>query len=134
MAADTSYLYRVRVHSSTTSAISEYSKPHIATSVAFTDVSLAGVTVKALHLLQVRTAVRAARVLAGLPAVSLTDETITPGVTLVKAIHISELRAALAEALADLDLPPPIFTTPTLQPGSTVVRAAEIIELRNGVK
>lgn len=58
-------------------------------------VYVAGAPVLAEHLTELRTALHEARAAAGLPAVALSDATITPGVTKIKAVHVQQLRDAL---------------------------------------
>jgi hypothetical protein len=60
----------------------------------FTDATLTGVPVKAVHLTQLRTAIAQARAALGLPAIAYTQPTITPKVTKVKFNDLQELRAS----------------------------------------
>ncbi len=132
-APNTAYLYRVR---STTSSVSPYSRPDLATTVIFTDPTLiAGSTnIKAAHFTQLRTAANAVRALAGLAAFSFTDTPITPGVTPIKAVHLTELRTALNAARGSLLLPAINYATPTVGAGNTTIAAIHIEDLRSGVK
>jgi hypothetical protein len=125
------YVYAVRAGVGTSTA--PMSDPDIATTVVFTDDPIiAGVTtVNAAHINELRTAVNAVRVTAGLQMASFSDA-IQPGVD-IRAAHILELRTALAEARGIIGLPAIGFTDPALQTG-TPIRAAHIQELRNGVK
>ena len=73
--ADTAYLYRVRSVDGVSGATSFYSDPDLATTIMFTDDPLAqSITpVKAIHITELRTAVSAVRVLAGLAPFTFTD-------------------------------------------------------------
>jgi subtilisin family serine protease len=64
-------------------------------SYAWTDASLGGVAVKAVHLTELRTALTDAYVAAGQPAPSFVDPTVLAGSTPIKVVHINELRAAV---------------------------------------
>ena len=96
--------------------------------VAFTDHPLiSGVTpAKAIHILELRTAVNAARVARGLAPASFTDSALSAGQPL-RAVHIIELRAALPPGCV------PTFTDPTIVPGLTPVKAAHLMEIRAAV-
>src|SRR6185436_4220212 len=122
---NTSYLYKVRAMNGATpsadSAIDE------ATTVVFTDSSLGGVIVKAVHVTQLQTAVNAMRVAAGLSPASFTS--VTAG-TLIRASHITELRTALDAARAAIGLAAISYTDPSLTGGS--VKAVHVTDLRGG--
>jgi len=100
---------------------------------AFSDDPLvAGRTVvKAAHVVELRTAVAAARARNGLSAVTWTDPTLS-GVG-IKAIHLTELRAALNAVYTKLSRTLPSYTDPTIVPGQTKSKAAHVQELRNAV-
>ncbi|HEX8160955.1 MAG TPA: pre-peptidase C-terminal domain-containing protein [Pyrinomonadaceae bacterium] len=103
---------------------------------AFTDDPLvAGVTTaKAQHVLELRAAVDALRLVAGLPTAPWTDATITPAATVIKAVHILELRTFLDDAAQRLGYPAgPAYSNPSLGPGS-VIRRLDIEELRQRVR
>lgn len=124
----TAYLYRVRAVNGVGSSAS--SNQDLATTVVFTDTSLAGVAVKAVHLSQLRTAVNAVRSLAGLTASSFADPA-TAGTT-VKAIHGTELRAAIGAARNALGL---VTTSPTDASLSGVaIKEVHFTELRDRVQ
>jgi len=59
---------------------------------SFTDASLPGIPIKALHITQLRAALDAARIALGLPAITYADSALTAGVTPVKAVHLQQLR------------------------------------------
>jgi hypothetical protein len=102
----------------------------------FTDDPLvAGVTTaKAQHVLELRAAVDALRLVAGLAPAPWTDATLTPGATVIKAVHILQLRTFLDDAAQRLGYPAgPPYSNPTLGPGS-VIRRLDIEELRQRVR
>ena len=55
----------------------------------------AGTTIRAQHLVDLRSGLAPARAVIGLPEVILTDPTIVPGSTPIKAAHLIELRAGV---------------------------------------
>jgi hypothetical protein len=125
------YLYRVRALNSGGTG-SAYSAFDLATTIIFTDDPLVvRVTViKAVHLTELRTAVNAVRVAAGLATKAWTDP--SPSGVKVKAVHITELRSALAEAYTALGKGSPGYTY-SVGVGS-IVHAADFQEIRNYVK
>lgn len=134
-AADTAYLYAVKSVDALDAA-SPLSGPDLATTVVFTDPALSPMITpaRASHVTQLRTAVNAVRLLAGLGAYSFTDPAITPGVTAAKAIHVTDLRTALDQARAALTLPPLTYTDPSLIAQTTAIKTVHINDLRDGVK
>ena len=98
----------------------------------FTDPSLSGLSIKALHLVELRTAINGARAIKGLTPFAFMDPGLGAG-TPIKAVHIMELRTALTQAYTAAKLTPPAFTDPTLVAGATMVKAAHIVELRNAL-
>jgi len=134
-AADTAYLYAVKSVDALAVA-SPLSGPDLATTVVFTDPTLtpASTPIKASHVTELRTAVNAVGLLAGLGTFTFTDAAITAGVTAAKAIHITELRTALDAARTALTLPAATYTDPSLIAQTTAINAAHITDLRNGVK
>ena len=131
LVADKTYLYKVRAISA--SINSSLSAPDPATTIIFADDTLsAGISVKSLHITQLRTAVNAMRAAAGLTQQTFTDA--NPAGLRVKALHVVQLRMALDQARATLGLAPIVYTDPALTPGVRLVKAAHIQALRNGVK
>jgi hypothetical protein len=132
--ANTAYLYKVRANNG--SSDSGDSNVDLATTVIFTDPSLAvGTTqVAAVHITELRTAVNAVRALTLLGAGSYTDSTLTPGSMTIKRLHITDLRTALDAARSALSLPAVSYTDTTITAGSTLIKAAHVTELRNAVK
>jgi hypothetical protein len=57
----------------------------------FTDSSLSGAVVKAVHIAQLRGALNTARAAIGLPQLSFTD----PSLSIIRASHITDLRAGV---------------------------------------
>jgi uncharacterized repeat protein (TIGR01451 family) len=125
---DSAYLYRVRAV--TGSGASPSSNADLATTVIFADTLTPGIFVNAVHLGQLRTAVNAVRLLAGLTAASFTDAA-TAG-TLIKAVHLTELRSGLDAARALLALSTGGYTDSSLT--GVLVKAVHFQELRNRVQ
>lgn len=128
----TAYLYRVCAVDAAGNR-SAYSNVDLATTIIFTDDPLiAAVTnVRAQHLTELRQAVNAVRVLAGLAAATWTDPSPT-GVT-IKAMHLQELRNNLDQALGLLGFTVSAYTDSTLS-SAISVRKAHIEELRQRLK
>jgi hypothetical protein len=127
------YLYMVRASDGTSD--SGNSNADLATTVIFTDPTLAAgtTTVKAAHISELRTAVNAVRALAGVGSTTFTDAALSSSVT-IKSVHVTELRAALDTARSALGLTALSYTDPTISAGSTLIKAVHINELRQGVK
>jgi Fibronectin type III domain len=127
------YLYRVR-SVDTYAQVSVYGNLDYATAFVFTDSPLtAGSTpIKAVHLTELRQAVNAVRLTAGLSASTWTDSTLS-GVA-VKKIHVQELRDSINQALQALGFSTPAFTDATLTAGTSVIKKLHIEELRLRVK
>ena len=62
----------------------------------FTDANLVGVPIKAIHFLELRSALQDAYVAAGQAVPTYTDSTLSPQVTIIKAVHINQLCNAVA--------------------------------------
>lgn len=134
VAANTSYVYKVRAISPSSTA-SAYSAPDAATTIAFpNDPLVAGsTTAQAVHLTTLRTAVNAMRVAAGLAPMSFTDPSAGAG-TIVKKVHVEEARSALDGARSAIGLAALVYTDPTPISASTLMKAAHVQEVRNGCK
>jgi hypothetical protein len=132
LAAGSTYIYRVRAIG--LDGPSAYTSLDPATTITFTDDPLAsGAHAKALHIVQLRTAVNALRAAAGLSPQTFTTPILTAGLA-IQALHVTELRTALDQARAVLGLPSLVYADPTITPQSTIVRMAQIVEIRNAVK
>jgi hypothetical protein len=101
----------------------------------FTDNDLvAGVTTaKAQHILELRQAVNALRMVAGIGSAPWTDLGLFPQATTIKAVHIVELRTYLEDAAARLGYPAGTYTDPTLSTGF-VIKRIHIEELRQRIR
>jgi len=133
---DYAYLYRVKAVYA--GGASLYGNQDLATTVAFTDPQLRGVTIKAVHLTELRRAVNAVRALAGLSAAAwtYTDPVSTPA-SQRRAVYledVTELRARLDEALAPLALPVGGYPAAPTLGRNLVVNADHFTQIRERVK
>lgn len=133
VSANAAYLYRVRAVDG--SGASPDSAADLVTTVLFTDDPLsAGTTrIKAVHVMQLRTAVVAVQALAGQTAATFTDPALGAG-TAAKRVHLVELRTALDAARSALGLAAIAHPDPAITSGVTPIRASQWTALRNGVK
>ena len=93
-----------------------------------------GVTpVRAVHLMELRRQVDAARLRCGLGNLAWIDPEIRPGVTPIKAVHITQLRAAIDGVNRGCGQMRPAWTDPQIIAGVTPVRAVHFAELRDAV-
>ncbi len=129
-AADTTYLYQVRALGIAGS--SGFSPIDAATTTMFADMSLPGVTIKGVHLTEVRTAVNAMRVAGGLTPQTFTDGSL--GGVPIKRLHFVELRTALDAARSAIGLGEILYTDPALGALVTTVKALHVNELRAGTQ
>ena len=127
---DTSYLYKVKAVNAAGS--SPDSNVDLATTTIFTDDPLVAGTsvVKGDHLSQMRTAVNAVRALAGLGAVTFSDD--PPMGATIKSAHVVALRAALDEAWSSLF--PLSLTYQNAAAIGDPIRALDFTEIRNVTK
>src|SRR5581483_11802382 len=114
--ADTTYIYKVRALNS--DGWSAFTPLDVATTTIFTDTTLSGTVIKAVHFTQLRTAVNAMRAAAGLTAATFTDGAL--GGIAVKTTHLMELRTNLDAARAAIGLSSITYTDPVLTSRSTV--------------
>jgi hypothetical protein len=130
--ANNSYLYKVVAKNA--GGDSPDSNKDLATTILFTDDPLvagaAGTKIKAVHLTELRTAVNAVRLLAGVGTFSFTDPVLTN--VNVKSVHVTQLRTNLDTALTALTLPTSAYTNSAA--ASTVVKAVDFQEIRTRVK
>ena len=124
--AATSYVYRVRAIVGGTPG--PFSASDAATTIVFTDSSLTGAIVQAVHVTEMRSAVNAMRVAAGLPSATFSSDAV------IRAADITALRTSLDQARAALGLTTLTYTDPTITPGATVVKAAHTLEIRAGTQ
>jgi len=126
------YLYLVRAIGPGAES-SPDSAADLATTILFEDNPLvAGASpIRTVHVTQLRTAVNAARSLAGIGSFTFTDPSLT-GLT-IKAVHLTELRSALDTARSSLALSAANYTN-VLTPGTSLVRALDVTEIRNGAQ
>jgi hypothetical protein len=103
--------------------------------LTFTDQPLmVGVTTaKAQHILELRQAVDALRIVAGLGPAPWTDPTLSPMSTFIKAVHITELRTYLEQVAALLGYSAGSYTDPGLSSGF-VIKRIHIEELRQRIR
>lgn len=101
------YFYQVEAHNA--SGSSPLSGADVATTLVYTDPTLsAGMTLKAVHLTELRTAANLMRQLTGSVVVpTYTDPTITPGSTVIKAVHFQEVETVLRDARTSLGMSVP---------------------------
>jgi microcystin-dependent protein len=90
-------------------------------------------TVKALHVIELRSRIDALRGKYGLTAFSYTDPALAANSTMVKAAHIMELRSALAAAYSAGGFPAAAPYTDPVITTSTPFKTAHITELRANV-
>jgi uncharacterized repeat protein (TIGR01451 family) len=130
VAPNTTFVYYVRATDD--SNIGPPSNFDLATTIAFSDDPIVPsvTTIKANHLLELRSAVNLVRAAAGLSQATFARN-VTTGV-LISGADITEVRAALDEARSHLFLSAIAYADPLL-PGD-VVKAVDIRELRSGVK
>ncbi len=102
----------------------------------FTDDTLTvGVTTaKPVHITELRQAVDALRIVAGLGPATWTDPTLTPTSTVIKAVHITELRSKLEEVALLLGYSPPGSYTDAVLNSSVPIKRVHIQELRQRIR
>jgi subtilisin-like proprotein convertase family protein len=99
----------------------------------FTDLSLGGLPIRAVHIVELRAAINELRAARGLAPFTFTDAALTPQSNTIRAVHIVELRAAVIDVYEDAGVTPPAFTDPSIVPGVTVIKAAHILEIRAAI-
>ena len=132
LTANTTYLYKVRAVAA--AGTSGFSLTDPATTIVFTDASLAGLPIKVVHFIELRTAINAMLVAAGLDAKFFTNPTLTSGSMTVKRVHLLELRAALNAARSAIGLTALVYTDPTITARTTPIKPAHVNELRAGTQ
>jgi hypothetical protein len=128
-AADTGYVYKVRAVDGG-GAMSGFSAPDFTHTFTLSDPALtAGMTIRAVHVTDLRTAVNAVRAAAALPPATFTDSPL--GSAVAQYVHVAELRDAINGVRTALGLPPQVF--PPLAPGD-LIRASTTEELRAAIR
>ena len=92
------------------------------------------IVIKAVHVLELRTAIANLRAVNGLSAYLWTDPTLTATSTAAKRIHFLDLRAALSPVCAAFPGRCTAYTDPTITAGQTIIQAAHLNELRANVR
>jgi hypothetical protein len=85
---------------------------------------------RAVHVMELRTAIDSVRVARGLASFAWTDPTLTLGSTPVRVVHLAELRAALNQAYQAAGRALPTYTDATIVAGLTSIKATHLNELR----
>lgn len=131
LSPNTTYVYVVKATDGTN--VSPSSNADVATTMFFTDdpATPGSTLIRAVHILELRTAVNFVRTAAGLPPASFT--TVVAVGQPVRAADITEVRTALNAAFAVLGIPAPSYTDPSLGTGTTV-KAAHVNEPRRAVE
>lgn len=132
IAADHAYLYMVRGVSAT-GVESADSTVDLATTVAFAEPIVANATtVKATQVNELRKAINAVALMAGISTFSFSDPVSTNAP--IKATQVNQLRTNLNSALTTLGLPAVTFADPNLTPAVTLISAPHILQLRSAVQ
>ena len=87
--------------------------------------------IRAVHVMELRTAIDSVRVARGLAPFAWTDPTLAVGGTWVRGVHLTELRTALNQAYQAAGQVAPTYTDPT---GLSVIKAIHLNELRAAVR
>jgi hypothetical protein len=138
LSANTSYLYRVRAVDGS-GCTSGYSNTDLATTMIYAENVVAGVTIKAAHMLELKTAVNAVRTAAALSPFDWGDASNPASVAAptvggsILRDHVQKLRNRLDDARTALGLPPALYSDQPLAIGITV-QAVHVQQLRDGVK
>jgi hypothetical protein len=132
----TTYLYKMRAVGPGGNT-SGFSNVDAATVVNFTDDSLPpapppALPIKAVHMSELRVAVNAMRLAAGLTSQPFTP--LTAGVSVVKAEDIREMRRGLNQARAWIGLPPMVYVDPGIAARTRTIKSRHIYDLRIAVK
>ncbi len=123
------YLYKVKALVS--GLWTDFSSPDLATTITFTDDNaLPGLTILALHVNEIRTAVNAVMTAAGQTP---TFGSVAAG-TIVFATDITDLRTALTTAYSKIGMPFSPSFAETVTPSTTIIRASHFQEIRNAAK
>jgi hypothetical protein len=135
--SNAAYIYRVRAFDAPFPGgnASRPSNLDLAIALVFTeDPVVQLMTVKEVHVTQLRQAVDAVRVASGLSAAAWNDPPPLAQIVNIKKVHVDQLRSNLDGARSTLSLPAPTYTDPAITQFSTKVKAAHVQELRRLVK
>ena len=108
-----------------------YSNLNLAVPFNYTDPSLSGVVIKALHFTEPRQAINAGRTAVGWPAKIFSDPSL--GGIVVQGAHLTEMRNGVNELRMAVGTGALSFTDPTLNPGTIVIKGTHILEIRGGL-
>ncbi len=97
-------------------------------------ISAGTVVIKAVHVLELRTAIDNLRAVNGLGAYGWTDPTLIPTSTVAKRIHFLDLRTALSPVCAAFPGKCTAYSDATITAGQTPIKAAHLNELRANVR
>lgn len=133
IAAGTGYLYRIHAIDAGGNVIA-YSNVDLAVPFSYTDSAItAGATpIRAQHLDDLRLATNAARVAAGLSAMTFTGT--IGSANPILGTHLVECRTALDSARSAVGLTPIVYTDATITAAATKIKAAHINDIRTGVQ
>lgn len=127
--ANTGYVYKVRAVAGD-AAMSAFSVPDYTHTFTLADPILsAGMTIRAAHVTDVRTAINAIRTAASLPPATFTDASLVSVVA--KHVHVTELRDAIQATRAWLAMSSVPFSP---LPLNDVIRASTTEELRAAIR
>jgi hypothetical protein len=133
-AANNFYVYKVRAVDPAANAGTFSPILFVGTGTTFSDDPLvAGATIRAMHVSELRQRINEMRTVAGLVPYSFVDS-LTPSISAVRGVHIEELRGALNEARQFMGASTLGFTDQNLQSGATIIKAVHIQELRTGCR
>lgn len=106
-----------------------------ASAISFSDdpIGLGTTTIKATHILELRSAINTLRASNGLSAFVFTDASLAAGAA-IKAVHIAELRTALNAVYTQRGRTVPTYSDPTITAGTTTIRGLHVAELRLAVR
>ena len=93
----------------------------------------AGLAIRAIHFLALRTQVDALRAAENLPAAQWTDPVLTVGATPVKRVHLTELRDALDAVYDTVGRRRPAYTDGTIIAGVTEIKTDHLEQLRAAI-
>jgi IPT/TIG domain-containing protein/uncharacterized protein DUF1565 len=124
----TGYLYQIYAING---GVVAYSNVNIAVPFNYTDASLSGVLIKALHFTEPRQAANAARVALGWPAFNFSDPSLAG--LIVQGNHLTDIRLRINEVRAAVGTSAVAFTDPTLVSGTIVIKAIHILQVRGGL-